>query len=590
MIKNLCYSFLVIFKYARISAVVKLLIMLILGIIAPMNLLLIRILIDNVTAFMGGKGKISDSILVCVLLLIVMLVQATDDNINNIIDIKMQRQLNKNMTPILLRKFTMVKYQYFEDSDTQDTIKCMSDNPQGNIMKLFLDSTNLLSITISLLGSVLLFAQARWWYVLGFLLLLIPILWCDYKATEIMNDMIEKQSRDQRKMDYLGSLIMEKDSSFELKLFNAVPYIINLWTQKAKIVLNERTRKIVKANSYYFFSIPLSKLWMIFIIYDLIVMTSNSFLSIGVFSTLIMSLGTVLNNSDALSHGFQNVAQKSLLMKFYKKFMLLPEVEYNNVKFTGNQLTIKFENVDFTYPKTNKKILTDVCFEIKPNEKVALVGENGAGKSTIIKLICGLYRPDKGKILVNGVNLNDYSPDQFCKMFSVLFQDYGKYWVSLRENIAFGNIDEIDNDQKIYDVLKNSYGEEINDNLNISLGKLNEDGVDLSGGQWQRVALARSNYSNACFRILDEPTSALDPIVESKLYQNFSNMVKNRACLIVSHRLPSAKMADKILVLKEGRIIEQGTHKQLLDQKGVYEYMWKTQSYWYKGDLINETD
>lgn len=588
--ENLGKTFLIMFKYARRTTIFNMFFMLLTGIIPTVVLYFTQMLLNNMVLYVYKEGSMMNIAVDCGIILFGMFILATSTFFNSFLYVGMQRQLNRYMNPVLLKKFMSVEYQYFEDSDMHDTIKCMSDKPQENILQLFVKTTDLLSKSISLLGSILLFAQAKWWYVPGFLILLVPMLWCDYKATKAMNDLFEHQSMDQREMDYLGGLLSEKDSNFELKVFHAVPYIMDKWLQKSRLVLKERIDKTIHGHKYYFLSIPLYKVWMIIIIVDMTKAVANGRLSLGIFSVLVMSLGTLLSNSDVLSHDFQDVSRRAQLMKFFDHFMKLPEIKDNGNRdeILDSQLSIRFENVDFTYPKTKNKILDNVSFEIKTNQKVALVGENGAGKSTIIKLLCRLYRPDKGRILINGRDLNDYNQDHINKMFSILFQDYGRYSASLRENIAFGNIGEISNDKKIVEALNVCYGADINQNIDANLGKMEGDGVDLSGGQWQRVALARAYLSDAGFRILDEPTSALDPIIESKLYQTFSEIIKERGCLIVSHRLPSARMADFILVMQNGRIVEQGTHNNLLEKQGLYDLMWKEQSQWYKGDEVYE--
>jgi len=246
--------------------------------------------------------------------------------------------------------------------------------------------------------------------------------------------------------------------------------------------------------------------------------------------------------------------------------------------------------VEFTYPKTDAKILNGVSFEVKQGERVALVGENGAGKSTIIKLLCRLYKPDSGRILINGTDIQTADAAALRRVFSVVFQDFCKYTLTLRENVAFGDLSKLRDDNALRDALKMGLADGIAE-LDTPLGKLEENGVDISGGQWQRVAVARACLPNSAFVILDEPTASLDPVAESNMYHSFAEVLKNRGCIMISHKLASAKMADKIVVLSDGVVSETGAHADLMAAGGLYSRMYASQSAWYSsstagGELV----
>ena len=264
--------------------------------------------------------------------------------------------------------------------------------------------------------------------------------------------------------------------------------------------------------------------------------------------------------------------------------MNLPEVSpAQRADIDLSNPVIRFEDVSFTYPKTDKKILDGVSFSVQPGEHAALVGENGSGKSTIVKLLFGLYRPDQGKITFNGTDIRSLSPEQRHRVLSAVFQDYARYTLTLRENVAFGDIQKLHDDNALKEALRAGMAEDsVFESLDQNLGKLEEDGVDLSGGQWQRVAMARAMASGSACLVLDEPTAALDPMAESRMYQNFASAMKGRGCVMISHRLASAKMCDKILVLDKGKIAEEGSHHQLMERGGLYAQMFQAQSAWYQ--------
>src|SRR5690606_1592137 len=224
-------------------------------------------------------------------------------------------------------------------------------------------------------------------------------------------------------------------------------------------------------------------------------------------------------------------------------------------------------------------------------EKIAIVGENGAGKSTLIKLLCGFYNPSKGRILINDSDLKDLNVDSFRKGIAVVFQNYGRYAFTLEQNIALGNITKADNSVQILHASREAgvdrFVHSLKDGIKTKLGR-NWGGSELSGGQWQKVAMARTFFKDADLLILDEPTSALDIRSEYKLYRSFSKLTKGKTTILISHRFNTVRMADRIIVLKGGSIIESGTHEQLLNKNGEYAEMYQKQSSGYvKEDEMN---
>jgi ABC-type multidrug transport system fused ATPase/permease subunit len=336
----------------------------------------------------------------------------------------------------------------------------------------------------------------------------------------------------------------------------------------------------MRSQKYFFLSIVFFKGWSFFVVLGLVAAIISGSVTIGLFAALMTSTGMVLNNADTLSHTVQNLRQRYLLMEHYYKFMSLPEIQSGGVSLSTEAPHIIFENVSFTYPKTDVQILRGVSFEVKPGERVALVGENGAGKSTIVKLLCRLYKPDSGHILISGQDIQILDAVALCRVFSVVFQDFCKYTLTLRENIAFGDLTKLHDDNALHESLKMGLAEEIA-RLDTPLGKLEENGIDISGGQWQRVAIARACLPDSAFVILDEPTASLDPIAESNMYHSFAEVLKKRGCIMISHRLASARMSDKIIVLADGVVSESGSHNELMSANGLYARMYESQSSWY---------
>lgn len=262
-----------------------------------------------------------------------------------------------------------------------------------------------------------------------------------------------------------------------------------------------------------------------------------------------------------------------------------PDVDFENVE------SIEFKDVSFTYPSAEKSTINNMSFKINEGENIAIVGENGAGKTTAIKLLCGLYYPTNGDILINGKSSRDFSSDSYFNLFSAVFQDHNFLPMTVAENIcAASDYDK----EKLYNAFEKAG---ISDKINsldkkentLMIKDVYKEAVDFSGGEKQKLLLAKAVYKNAPVLILDEPTAALDPIAENELYLKYNEMTDNKISFFISHRLSSTRFCDRILFIKDGRIAESGTHEELMELKGLYYRMYQIQSYYYKemgGDAV----
>jgi len=245
--------------------------------------------------------------------------------------------------------------------------------------------------------------------------------------------------------------------------------------------------------------------------------------------------------------------------------------------------SLRFENVSFAYPsRKDKMVLNDISFSIKKGEKVSIVGLNGAGKTTIIKLICRLYRPNKGTIYYNDVDINQYSQKEYLEMISVVFQDFRLLALSIFENVDI-NRENIEKAKRCLD--DSGIGDKINslqDGIESLYSKeYHKGGIELSGGEMQKVAIARAMYKEADLMILDEPTSALDPLAEAEIYENFARLIKDKTAIFISHRMSSSVFCDRIIVVDGGCIEDSDTHKNLMKKKGTYAKLFNSQSEYY---------
>ncbi len=283
-----------------------------------------------------------------------------------------------------------------------------------------------------------------------------------------------------------------------------------------------------------------------------------------------------------------NIKAQNMYLDDMREFL---EIKSENKEKTkdipiDSSYEIEFKNVSFKYPKTDKYIYKNLSLKIKKGQRLAIVGINGAGKTTFVKLLCRLYEPTSGEILINGVNIKDFSKEEYYKILSVVFQDIKTFAFTVAENVSLENLEDVDREKVLYCIEKAGVGDKINSlkkGIDTSLLKiLDGEGVELSGGENQKLALARALYKNGKIVILDEPTSALDAVAEYNIYKGFDELIGDKTAIYISHRLASTKFCDVIAFFENGEIVEYGTHEELLKKNGKYSDMFNIQAQYYK--------
>jgi ATP-binding cassette subfamily B protein len=399
-----------------------------------------------------------------------------------------------------------------------------------------------------------------------------------------------RQTPMRRQLDYLRLLGGSKEAAKELKLFGLRDFLRHRFTHLSDEIYKENVglsrRKLVAGSllsvvgTMGYYSAYVFVIWR----------TVAGALSIG---TLTFLTGAILQASSNIQQIFSTLAAIGDQALFLTDLLAFFEMQ-PTIRSKPNALPaprpivqgVEFRNVSFSYPGNSRLVLDGINFQLHPAERLALIGENGEGKTTIVKLMTRLYDPTEGQILLDGVDLREYDLEDLHREVGVIFQDFMRYEMTARENVAVGRIEEINNRDLLQAAARKSMADGVIDRLPGSyeqmLGRRFEQGVDLSGGEWQKIALARAYLRDAQLLILDEPTAALDARSEFEVFRRFAELTAGKMALFISHRFSTVRAADRILVLANGKIAEEGTHDQLASLGGRYAEMFEMQASSYR--------
>ncbi|MBP0017162.1 MAG: ABC transporter ATP-binding protein [Cyanobacteria bacterium SBLK] len=418
----------------------------------------------------------------------------------------------------------------------------------------------------------------------------LPSLATQLVQAEKIYDCQRQLTEVERKSQYINSIVTEDKYAREVRLFNLGSFLLDRYQEIRDKLRQQYIRLNLRTSAKNILSQLISNAivfgFYIFIVYR----TVQGFITLG---DLVIYYQALQRGSGALQGmfvSFSKLYEHNLfihnLFEFLDFKLTIAETE-NPQKFPQPiQQGIVFNGVCFRYPSSQQETLTDISLSIKPGEKIALVGENGSGKTTLVKLLGRLYDIDRGSITIDGIDLREFPVTALRREISIVFQDYARYHLTVKENIWLGNIDSPLDSDKIIAAARDAGVDELISQLpqgyETILGKRFDGGEELSVGQWQKVALARSFLRDSQLLILDEPNSALDPKAEERVFQQFHQLLEDKAAILISHRLSSVKMADRIYVMEKGRIAESGTHEELMQLGGIYFSLFETQAQYYR--------
>ncbi|MDC6353074.1 MULTISPECIES: ABC transporter ATP-binding protein [Robiginitalea] len=462
----------------------------------------------------------------------------------------------------------------------------MQTNSRVSLMSNVLaQGEGLLSI-ISLIAGLIYFEP---WLILLLILSIVPAFINELKFSSDRYSLARSWTSERRELDYLRYIGANNRTAQEVKLFGLTGFIAGRFRDMAAQYYR-LTRRLAVRQSLFGGLFNLLGVIAYYGAYILIIYrTLGGLLTLGELTFLSGSFNRLQTNMQGFFSRFTRISESALYLKDYFDFIdLEPESPGGDVVPMPDRIRegFEFREVYFTYPESDTPVLKGVSFRIRAGEKIAFVGQNGAGKTTLIKLILQFYQPTSGQILLDGTDISRFDKEAYRKRFGVIFQDYFRYEFTLRENIAVGDIGAVRDDTRIGEAARKSLADqvvqEMADGLEQQLGRRFARGQELSGGQWQKVALARAYMKDADVMVLDEPTASLDARAEYEVFERFIGLTRGRTSIIISHRFSTVRMADRILVLEDGVVTALGTHEDLMEQGGLYAELFTLQAAGYQ--------
>lgn len=579
------------FKVYPMYIMVFILIVICNGLFDPLNVVVMQQFIDRVLDLVQKQGNLASMIPLLATIVILQMYRHFHPTFEYFVGMRFQQKVKEYFMSILLDKMARLDYQHIENKETYDLIHRVKQGAETKVKESLDHLAKIAAGVIGILGVFAIIWQAGWWISIAILCVIMVTTYFAYRCgtRKFVESVVS--SEIERRVDYYESLFSDRSVALELKLFGAAEFVKKRFRQMAdeevQLFLAMEMRN--KPNIWIVLRL-IGNLLLLFTYIILLYPLANQTVTIGFYLATVSAMTKLVGFiTDTAPESLEYLFVSHRYWREVGDFFALAEQDQHcahDWRAPDHFRQIKFDNVYFRYPGADHYTLQGVSFTIERGKHYAIVGKNGAGKSTIIKLLTGLYRVDQGEITIDGVNIDLFPMQELARFFSVVFQDFGKYNISIMDHIQLPQTSAAPDLTRIHSIADQLGFHEtvcrMPQGYDTLLGKLTEEGIDLSGGEWQKVALCRAIYADTSVRILDEPTAALDPEAESRLYQLFADSLsRESSTILISHRLGSTKLADEIILIDNGVVREQGTHHELMKQGGLYRKMFDVQKAWY---------
>lgn len=535
---------------------------------------------------------------VIILLVVTFLLQYFSSVLSNIgiyIFTRITQTVNYVLKKIMLTKLIKIPLKEYEDSSFFDTINLANIAISGNGVRVISSLIGVLQSLISLIGICGILLAIHWILPIALFLSTLPGIILIFIAKSKNYRMTKETAAKDRELGFTDNLFVDKSAIREIKINDSGDFLLNKWSNLFKVIQKYKLNLALwecKTKSIAALLLQVSSLVVSLI---LVYQIFDNKLSIGDYVALLGAVASVQSIFGSIgSHLgsiFETAIYNSALMQILdydvKNKKEVDPIEIQSVE------EISLKNISFYYPKTNVKVLDNINLKINKGENISIVGHNGSGKTTLVKCILGLYDVSDGEIRVNEKNIKDIDKITYFERVAAIFQDFYKYKFSVRENLGFGNLKKLNDDQELYNALqKVGLYEKVKNyqfNLDTYLTREIPAGRELSGGEWQKLAIARGFLKDSDLIILDEPTAALDPLSEMKIFELFNKLSENKTTITISHRLGPTKYSDRIIVMDNGNIVEEGNYDELMNKRGVYYEMYLSQAKWYEEQITQNS-
>ena len=497
-------------------------------------------------------------------------------------------QLGQRVNVLILEKALTLDLAHFEDSEFYDKMSQARSQASSRPLSLISRIFGLVQSALTLLTFSGLLLNFSIWAVFVLVLAAIPSFIAETRFSEHAFRLFRWRSPETRQQHYLETLLTREDYAKEVQLYQLGDTLLQRYHDIFDRLYDE-DRRLTMQKGLWGYLLGLLSTGAFYAVYAWIVMEAIAGkISLGEMTMYLVVFRQGQSTFASTLTSIGGMYEDNLYLANLYEFLEQPIPQsHGKIRQGISQEGIRFEHVSFCYPESQQPVLEDISLHLHHGEKLAIVGENGSGKTTLIKLLTRLYQPSSGKILLDGVDLNDWDIDILRKRIGVIFQNFVQYQFTVGENVGVGDIEHLNDDQEWEIASEKGMAKPFIDNMpqgfGTQLGKWFKGGQELSGGQWQKVALSRAFMrSQADILVLDEPTAAMDAEAEMNIFNHFRSLTKDQMVVLISHRFSTVRMADKIIVMANGRIIEQGSHEQLLEADGRYAHLFSLQAAGYK--------
>jgi ATP-binding cassette subfamily B protein len=552
-----------------------------------------KLIVDGVVASIQGAqdpDQVRTVFYYLVLELILFLLSTALNHSRRLIQQLIQLQLANKIRAEIIRKALTLDLAFFEHPDYYDRLQNARREGSYKPVELINDTFQIVQNTITLISFAALMLRFSPWLVVILLATSIPAFIAETRFSEQGFRLLTRRAPETRQINYLARLLTEDSAAKEIKLFHLGDRLLQRYTTLfAKFF--EEDKSLAVRRAAVGFSLGLIATTGFYGSYAWIVWrTVQGIISLGDMTLYLTIFRQGQSTFQSILAAVGNIYENNLFMANYFEFLdIEPRMRVAApLKKLPAELAhgIEFRGVGFRYPESDEWVLRNVDLRIRAGEKIALVGHNGAGKTTLIKLLSRLYDPVEGAILLDGIDVRDIDPVELRQKIGVIFQDFVRYHLPARENIGFGQIEAADEMEKIVESARKSGAhkmiEDLPEGYETMLGRWFHGGHELSLGQWQRIALARAFMRDAEILVLDEPTASLDAQTEYEIFRHFQELTDGKMAILISHRFSTVRMADRIVVIENGRIAEMGSHEELLRQEGTYARLFSLQAEGYR--------